>query len=185
MTELLRTARYAALREQDRRAKAGRVVTHEPTLYHEGHDDSERRKFQKISFSWNSIAQGAPSAFTPVPSPRRRRFPAPPCSSALVVPFGEPTPPLSMLLKGMPGPSKLEKLNTLKKEIPGRSVTLSLILWAQLRLRSKVLSHACPIAPGGASCNGPNGAPAEGVLPPMTPPKACSWANVPWSQPSI
>ena len=97
-------------------------------VYHEEHDGSERRKFQKISFSWNSIARGAPSAFTPEPSPRRRKFPAPPCSSALVVPFGEPTPPLSMLLKGMPGPSKLEKLNTLKKEIPGRSVTLSLIL---------------------------------------------------------
>src|SRR5450755_467699 len=73
-----------------------------------------------MTLSWNSIARGAPSAFTPEPSPRRRKFPAAPCSSALVVPFGEPNCPFSMLLNGTAGPSKLEKLNTLKKEMPGR-----------------------------------------------------------------
>src|ERR1700752_588091 len=71
-------------------------------------------ELQKITLSWNSIARGAPIAFTPDPRPVRKKLPFTPCSIDAVVPLGEPGGPFRMLLKGDDGPSKLEKLKTLK-----------------------------------------------------------------------
>src|SRR5262249_6864807 len=95
-----------------------------------------RSRNQKVSFRVNSITRGEPTPNTPEPRPRR--FVA---GCGLVVPFGEPGGPSRTLLKGAAGPSKLAKLDKLKKETPGRSSILS-FLKPQLRLRSKARSQA-------------------------------------------
>src|SRR5690349_7017411 len=100
------------------------------------------------------MTRGEPTPNTPEPRPRRLV-----AGCGLVVPLGEPGEPSSTVLKGAEGPSKLAKLNRLKKEIPGRSSKCS-CLNAQLKLRSKARSQSWPTAPGVttgiACCTPPN-----------------------------
>src|ERR1700683_2563336 len=84
-------------------------------------------KSQKFSLNENSITRGDPSANTPEPSPRRLLLG---CSPE--VPFREPGTVFPIVpsapLNGFPGPSKLEKFITLKKDTPGCTSTFSRIL---------------------------------------------------------